>query len=59
MKAFIQKARAFWRNEDGPTATEYAVLLALIIVGVLATMSQFGARVDSIYVTIATAFGQI
>lgn len=59
MMAFIEKARAFWHNDDGPTATEYAVLLALIIVGVLATMSQFGARVDSIYVTIATAFGQI
>ena len=54
-----QRTLEFLRSEDGPTATEYAVLLALIAIGVLATMAAFGTRVDGIYVSIATAFGQI
>ena len=39
----------FLRAEDGPTATEYAVLLALIAVGVIGAMSLFGVRVNNIY----------
>ena len=29
MKALVKKARTFLKSEDGPTATEYAVMLAL------------------------------
>ena len=32
MGLFIKKMRSFFRSEDGSTATEYAVMLALIIV---------------------------
>ncbi|MBI4718715.1 MAG: Flp family type IVb pilin [Planctomycetes bacterium] len=59
MQRLWQKSAAFLRTEDGPTATEYAVLLALISLTVLGTMAGFGTHVNDLYVTIATAFGQI
>ena len=31
MKSFVDRAKLFLQSEDGPTATEYAVMLALII----------------------------
>jgi len=43
----------FLRSEDGPTATEYGVLIALICVGVIAALSGFGGHVGNIYVSIA------
>jgi Flp pilus assembly pilin Flp len=42
------------RTEDGPTATEYAVLLALIAVSVIGAMSMFGEHMDNLYVIINT-----
>jgi len=49
MAAVYRRISRFLRAEDGPTATEYAVLLALIAVGVIGAMSMFGVRVESIY----------
>ncbi len=46
-------------DEDGPTATEYAVLIAVICIAVISTMSAFGDRVSSIYSAIAEAAGLI
>ncbi len=37
----------FWRDCWGPTATEYAVLLVLIIFGALAAISLMGSFLDS------------
>ena len=45
MKNFLQRAKQFLVKEDGPTATEYAVMLALIIIGQLLTglvLDSFG-----------------
>ena len=38
MKSFVNRVKAFWKDEEGATATEYAVMLALIIVIALARM---------------------
>ncbi len=59
MNALIKRACAFLKSEDGPTATEYAVLLALIAVGVIATLANFGTHVNDMYVTIAGSVGQL
>lgn len=53
------KASEFLRSEDGPAATEYAVLLALIGIGVLVTMSSFGDRMNNIYLAISGAVNGI
>lgn len=50
--------RAFLRDDAGPTATEYAVMLALIIVVSMATISVFGMNVrDSVFGSINALFG--
>ncbi len=40
MKGLITKVKTFLKEEDGPTATEYAVMLALIIVVALAAIDE-------------------
>ena len=39
----------FSRSEDGPTATEYAVMLALIIMVALGAITGIGTTVDTIF----------
>jgi len=53
VNAYCQRLREFVRSDDGPTATEYAVLIAIICIGVIGAMSTFGVHVDSIYTSLA------
>lgn len=41
--------RRFLREESGPTATEYAVMLALIIVICMTAIGGIGTTLDSIF----------
>lgn len=59
MQRFLQTVASFLRSEDGPTATEYAVLLALIAIGVLATMQAFGTQVGGLYSAIQGAVSSV
>jgi pilus assembly protein Flp/PilA len=50
--------RTLWRvlaEEDGPTATEYAVLLGLILLVAIGTITVFGQTLNAAYGTINTA----
>jgi pilus assembly protein Flp/PilA len=49
-----RNAAAFIRDEDGPTATEYAVMLALIILGAMTIIQSIGEGFRGIYLSIAT-----
>ncbi|MCH7839866.1 MAG: Flp family type IVb pilin [Planctomycetes bacterium] len=49
MNHFLNRAMSFLKSEDGPTATEYAVMLALIIVLSLAAISGIGTTVSGIF----------
>ena len=44
LKKFSQKVVGFLKAEDGPTAVEYAVMLALIIVVCIAAISALGSN---------------
>jgi len=44
----------FIRNEDGPTAVEYAVMLALIIVVCIAAVTALGTNANNTYTYVAT-----
>lgn len=59
MKTLRRKAAAFLRSENGPSATEYAVLLGLIAIVVLGVMATFGQNVNGLYVTIRAATANI
>jgi pilus assembly protein Flp/PilA len=57
MNTMINRVRDFIRSEDGPTATEYAVMLALIIVVAIAAIQTLGANVNSTFEEVnSTAF---
>jgi pilus assembly protein Flp/PilA len=42
-------AVAFLRNEDGPTAVEYAVMLALIIVVCITAVTTLGTNTQNTF----------
>ncbi|MBX7106151.1 MAG: Flp family type IVb pilin [Gemmataceae bacterium] len=51
MKKFIE----FLKKEDGPTAVEYAVMLALIIVVCLTAITNIGTTANTTFGTVGTA----
>ncbi len=57
MKRFLTNVKQFLTSEDGPTAVEYAVMLALIIVVCLTAISAIGTNASSTFNTIATSLG--
>jgi len=44
-----QKVANFLKREDGPTAVEYAVMLALIIVVCIAAISALGSNASNTF----------
>jgi pilus assembly protein Flp/PilA len=44
LERFIRPVVDFWKDEEGPTAVEYAVMLALIIVVCLTAITIIGTR---------------
>ena len=46
---FTKRVVAFLKKEDGPTAVEYAVMLALIIVVLVAAISNIGSTTSTMY----------
>ena len=46
MKEFALNVKKFLVSEDGPTAVEYAVMLALIVVVCITAVTNIGTRVN-------------
>ena len=53
MKKFANKVTRFLKSEDGPTAVEYAVMLALIVIVCLTAISAVGSNASSAFNDIA------
>ncbi len=49
MKTFSRSAIGFLKAEDGPTAVEYAVMLALIVVVCIAAITALGTNANSTF----------
>ena len=49
----------FLKNEDGPTAVEYAVMLALIIVVSIAAITALGSNANNTFSYVASDLGQV
>jgi pilus assembly protein Flp/PilA len=47
MRQFCQSVRDLLQREDGPTAVEYAVLLAFIVTVCFSAVQAFGANVKT------------
>lgn len=47
----------FVQREDGPTAVEYAVMLALIVVVCIAAITTLGSNANSTFTSVGNAIG--
>ena len=55
MKSLAQKMHRFLVSEDGPTAVEYAVMLALIVIVCLTAISSVGTKANSTFTKVAAS----
>jgi pilus assembly protein Flp/PilA len=55
MKKLTQHLVNFVKREDGPTAVEYAVMLALILVACITTVTTLGGHVNTTFTTVDNA----
>jgi len=51
----VKNMVSFLKKEDGPTAVEYAVMLALIVVVCIAAITALGGNANSTFSTVSTA----
>ncbi len=54
MKKLGQFVKNFIQAEDGPTAVEYAVMLALIVVVCIAAITALGSNANGTFTKIST-----
>ena len=55
MRQFAQQVVEFLKKEDGPTAVEYAVMLALIIVVCIAAITAIGTNANTTFSTVGSS----
>ena len=49
MKRLVKRVRDLLRSQDGPTAVEYAVMLALIVMLAIGTITALGTSVKGAF----------
>jgi pilus assembly protein Flp/PilA len=54
---FLTSVAVFLTNEDGPTAVEYAVMLALIVVVCLSAITTVGTNSSKTFSKVGSALG--
>jgi pilus assembly protein Flp/PilA len=57
MKNLVTKMQRFLVSEDGPTAVEYAVMLALIVIVCLAAIKSIGTNANTTFTNVAKELG--
>ena len=57
MKSLTLKVQRFLVSEDGPTAVEYAVMLALIVIVCLTAVRAVGTNASTAFQNVANALG--
>ena len=57
MSKFYQSLVNFLAKEDGPTAVEYAVMLALIIVVCIAAITTLGNNAKTTFTSVGNTIG--
>ncbi len=54
MSTFTKRVRDFLRSQDGPTAVEYAVMLALIVILCIGAITTLGTSVKGAFANVNT-----
>ena len=55
MPDFMAKGRRVFVSEEGPTAVEYAVMLALIVIVCLASIRNIGTNANATFTKVANS----
>jgi pilus assembly protein Flp/PilA len=57
MRIRFEQIRDFVRSDEGPTAVEYAVMLALIVIACLAAIKTVGTNAKTTFTNVANSIG--
>jgi pilus assembly protein Flp/PilA len=57
MRRVMNSVVEFLKREDGPTAVEYAVMLALIVVVCIAAITALGSNANKTFTTVSNTIG--
>jgi len=57
MKSLTRKVQRFLVSDDGPTAVEYSVMLALIVIVCLVAIRSIGTSTNETFETVAGELG--
>jgi len=57
MRTFVNCVKNFLAKEDGPTAVEYAVMLALIIVVCITAITALGTNANKTFTSVGNSIG--
>jgi pilus assembly protein Flp/PilA len=57
--SLTQATLRFLEKEDGPTAVEYAVMLALIVVVCIGSIQLLGSNANATFNSVATSIGGV
>ena len=59
MRSLTKNLVSFLKAEDGPTAVEYAVMLALIMVVCIAAVTAIGTNANSTFSTVGSTMAPV
>jgi pilus assembly protein Flp/PilA len=59
MRKFSEAVVNFMKREDGPTAVEYAVMLALIIVVCITAVTALGSNANKTFTNVSTTLSNV
>jgi pilus assembly protein Flp/PilA len=57
MRDLRSRVRRFLSSEDGPTAVEYAVMLALIVVVCITVIQSLGTSISGTFSSVQSSLG--
>ena len=57
MRGLTKNLVSFLKREDGPTAVEYAVMLALIVVVCIAAITALGTNANNTFSSVSNTIG--
>lgn len=52
-----QQVMAFWHDEEGATAVEYALIVGMIAVAVITVYGALGGKLETLFTSIFTKIG--
>lgn len=54
MKKLVSTVKRFWADEEGATAVEYGIMVALIAVAIIAIVYLVGQKLENVFQQVCT-----